>query len=522
LGKFSRRLFYFYFDDAKYKFRKEPNVTSLHHTYRVNLGDTDEVDAYINKVILESALGSSSSPLHGFNQVYFLPNRTVDRDDDTLKLVVLGFDHTLTNGQLSDTAHQTVMAILKQHGQILRQHKNTMVFCTPNKKKVAEVRQVAADFLSWRKIQQNEADWDRIGGAQQAVVKEQMTETESAAKRGFAAAYDCALIPVEDKVSEELSLNPVSLGHYGPGSQIAPMVWESLISKGAGVQSLLRELTPDTFLQRYGAKAWPEHESWVTTKELWDRFTSQVSLPILTGEQVLLETLRQAQYEGLLAIGLLAETQSPRDQRDSYIHLHFKETLSPNVPLIGERWLIMRPSVYRQIAKQPVQITQAHILTAIAQLGGGDHPVQVKTVRKIVAAEHNSNIDEASFHQSVTEILQSRQFVYMQGQQKTAELPEDETEALEGTLVKETEPAPQTKSGRTIVIKGDLGSINDMGPFFKKILQPIATQGPSELTISLHIHAHFEDDPGSGLDATLDDGFDNDAFPGLIRVDSKK
>jgi hypothetical protein len=71
------------------------------------------------------------------------------------------------------------------------------------------------------------------------------------------------------------------------------------------------------------------------------------------------------------------------------------------------------------------------------------------------------------------------------------------------------------------VIRGDLGSINDMGPFFKKILQPISSQRPSELSISLNIRAHFEEDPGSGLDAALDDGFDNNAFPGLSREDSK-
>src|SRR5690606_10932051 len=121
--------------------------------------------------------------------------------------------------------------------------------------------------------------------------------------------------------------------------------------------------------------AWPESEKWVTTAQLWDRFTSQVSLPILANEQVFLETLRQGQYEGLLSIGLLVDAQSPRDQRDSYLHLHFKEMLPPNVPITGERWLIIRPAVYRQIAEQPEQVTPAVIVTAVAELGGGEHPI---------------------------------------------------------------------------------------------------------------------------------------------------
>jgi hypothetical protein len=519
LSKFTRRLFYFYFDEARYKFRKEPNVTSLHHTYRVNLADSDEVDAYINKVILEKALGGGSS-LHGFNQVYFLPNRVVERDDEELKLVVLGFDHTMEDDQLSDAARQTAMAILERHGPILRQRKNTMIFCAPGSDKVNEAREVAADFLGWRKIQTNAADWDRIGGAQQAVVKEQMENSESATLKAVTQAYSWTLLPAEDKVSTKLTLNPIPLGLYGPGKQVAAMVWESLTSKTIGIQSLLKDLTPETFLQRYGAKAWPESEKWVTTAQLWDRFTSQVDLPILANEQVFLDMLRQGQYEGLLSIGLLADAQSPRDQRDSYLHLLFKETLPPNVPLTGERWLVMRPAVYHQIAEQPVQITHADILMAIADLGGGEHPVPVKAVRTIVVSHHH-HIDEASFREALAEVIKSRQFAYKQGDQKVPELPEDALQALEGTLVKEKETATQTKSGRTIAIKGSLSSINDMGPFFKKVLQPIASQRPVELTITLDVRAHFEEDPGSGLDAALDDGFDNNAFPGLTREDNK-
>jgi hypothetical protein len=77
------------------------------------------------------------------------------------------------------------------------------------------------------------------------------------------------------------------------------------------------------------------------------------------------------------------------------------------------------------------------------------------------------------------------------------------------------------KHGRTILIQGALGSINDMGPLFTKILRPLASQQPAELAIELTVRAHFAEDPGSGLDAALDDGFDNNAFPGLSRQDSK-
>lgn len=518
LDKFRRRLFYLYYEDSHYQFRKEPNVTSLHHTYRVNIKDTGEVDAHIHRVVLEKALGISS-PAHSFAQIYYLPDRAVDRDDETLKLVVLGFDQPMEDGKPSEAAHQAAMGILERHGQVLRQHRNTLVFCAPDRETVRDARSLVVDYLSWRKIQKNATDWDRIGGTQQLLVKEQMDNTESAALQAIVRAYGWVLVPTEDRVSGGLAFRSIPLGTYGPGKSIAPMVWDTLTAKTPAAQWLLTTLTAETFLERYGAQAWPESEKWVTTAQLWNRFTSQVGLPILANEQVLLGMLNQGQYEGLLAVGSLTDTQVPRDQRDSYAHLYFKETMPPNVPAIGERWLVMRPQAYMQIAEQPEQVTPDDIRRAIEGLGGGEQPVKVRAVQYVVAA--GRTIDAASFHKSLVELIQGKEYVYQLGDQKIADFPQDEALSLEGRLIKDQAPPPLPKLGRTIVIQGALKSINDMGPFFKRILQPIASQQPAELTIEVKVGAHFEEDPGSGLDAALDDGFDNNAFPGLSRQDSK-
>ena len=192
--------------------------------------------------------------------------------------------------------------------------------------------------------------------------------------------------------------------------------------------------------------------------------------------------------------------------------------MEANVPVIGERWLIMRPEMYRQIAEQPAQVTPADVVTAIDDLGGSDHPVTVKAVQKIVASDHHYNIDLASFQQALTTVVKEQGFSFEVNGVTTA-VPEDTGQILVGTLSKKKTPPPAPQTGRTIVIRGTLASHNDMGPFFKRILQPIASQQPDKLTIELYIRAHFDKDPGSGLDATLDDGFDNDAFPGLRRED---
>ena len=515
LEQFRQRLFYLYYEDARYKFRKEPNVTSLQHTYRVNISATGEVEARINKMLLQDALGGSS-PSHGFAHVYYIPQRPLDRDDETLKLIVLGFDHPMDGKAISEEARQQAMEILERHNQVLRQHRNTLVFCVPDREAARKARDCVADYLSWQKIQQNPTDWDRIGATQQAVVKEQIYDTNSAALQAITSAYSWVLLPREDVHGTHLDFRTIPLGSYGPGIKIVPMVWDSLTAKTPTAQWLLKTLTAETFLERYGAKAWPESERWVTTAQLWQRFTSQVSLPILANERVLIEMLRQGQQEGMLAIGSLTEAQAPRDQRDSYVHLYFEEMMEANVPVIGERWLVMRPEMYRQIAEQPAQVTSEEITDALTALGGDEQIAQVQLIRNYVAK--GREIDEGSFHQAVTRVIKE-QGVSFEVNGVIAAVPEDTEQILVGTLSKKKAPPPARKTGRTIVIRGTLASHNDMGPFFKRVLQPIASQQPDELIIELHIRAHFKEDPGSGLDATLDDGFDNDAFPGLRRED---
>jgi hypothetical protein len=513
LKQFRRRLFYLYYEDARYKFRKEPNVTSLQHTYRVNISATGEVEARINKMLLQDALGSSS-PSHGFAHVYYIPQRPLDRDDETLNLIVLGFDHPMDGKAISEEARQQAMEILERHNQVLRQHRNTLVFCVPDREAARKARDCVADYLSWQKIQQNPTDWDRIGATQQAVVKEQIYETNSAALQAITSAYSWVLLPREDVHGTHLDFRTIPLGSYGPGIKIVPMVWDSLTAKTPTAQWLLKTLTAETFLERYGAKAWPESERWVTTAQLWQRFTSQVSLPILANERVLIEMLRQGQQEGMLAIGSLTEAQAPRDQRDSYVHPYFEEMMEANVPVIGERWLVMRPEIYRQIAEQPAQVTSEEITDALTALGGDEQIAKVQLIRNYVAK--GREIDEGSFHQAVTRVIKEQGFSFEVNGMTTA-VPEDTGQILVGTLSKKKAPPPAPQTGRTIVIQGTLASHNDMGPFFKRILQPIASQQPDELTIEICIRAHFDKDPGSGLDATLDDGFDNDAFPGLRR-----
>jgi hypothetical protein len=379
-------------------------------------------------------------------------------------------------------------------------------------------------------IQDNPEDWDRIGGSQQALVNEQLGDTGDAALKAIIQAYRLALLPVEDKATSRLALQPVALGMYGPGKTIAPLVWETLAGRTSHNPWLLEELTPQTFLERHGAAAWPETEKWLTTATLWNRFTTQVGLPILTGERVLLDTLRAGATAGLLAVGQLVEATSPRDQRDSYVDLFFHEPLPQNAPVIGERWLVMRPAAWREIAERPERVTAEEIVSIVAvqMMQAGQTAVSVPEIYQQIKAKHRHGIEDESFVAAVQQVVREHGLGYRVDGETVAEVSAGDPAGLVGEFFKDTTirppgGGPLPPAGRTIVVRGSIDlAKGELTRLFQKIVQPLNSQRPASLTMQLTITAQFDADPGSGLDATLEDAFDNSAFPNLSREDSKK
>ncbi len=525
-----QNLFYFYTEGARSRFRIEPNVISLHQSYRSDPHQAGEVEAHIRKQVLERALGASGEQ---FSHVIYAPESgDLVTDDDELKLLVMDFDHCVAGEELPPPVSQALLQILERRGQTFRQNLNTIVFALADLTLARTAREAVADYLAWQRIQRSTADWDRIGGAQQQLVKDNLESKGGTVRKALIDAYAWAAVPVEergaDRSSRKLGLRLVRMGAYGPGKLVAPMVWERLSGGDAGGQEILTGLTPDTLLERYGVRAWPDGEPWVTTRQLWDRFTQQVGLPMLSRREVLLDTLRLGQREGKFAIGHLHDETADRSSRDSYASLFLKDMAMPgNVPELGQRWLLLRPSMYDQITSQPTKVQPAEVVQGIRDLGGEVAPVTVKALKALIVERIKpAHLDEGSFHQSLDLAVREGGAAYRAGHDEpdAHALPTDVAAADKGfvRIPKDAPPLPPVSQGRTLSISGTI-AIGEIGNLYKNILQAINSQKPDDLTIKLTVNARFDKDLGSAFDAALDDGWkQGKAFPNLTLVDSKK
>jgi hypothetical protein len=522
MARFERSLFYYYWEEAHSQFRKEPNVLSLQYTYRSNLAP-DELEAHLQSISETVALGAQV-PGHGF-QVYYRPadGRMVP-DDESPKLVVLGPTYTVNEDTPDEATEKACLDMLRMYGDVLRSNRNTLVFCVADEREMAQAREQAAEYLSWSKIQRNSTEWDRIGGVQQTVVRERLENTRGAVTRGLVGAYRWALVPVEvrEGSSRAMRLQPVPLGLYGPGKLIAPTVWERLT--GAG-QAILTELTPEAMLDRYQEHVWPQAQLWATTRELWERFSHSVALPMLANPAVLLDTLRVGQQKGLFALGNLTSDDSPHDQRDSYLTLYYRQAgLPPNEPQIGQRWLVLRPTLYESITSQPTEVTAEEVLEAVQAVNGDGQPARVTAVHAYVAKGRNAQVDDKSFGAAVGQLVGQQRLVYrLDPEGPPHGVPADHEQVKMGwlTLAESAPLPPPPVEGRVITVSGTFTSLLELTTLVKSILQPMTSQKPESLHIAVDVRADYADDPGGGLTATLADGKSHPHLKGITLRDSK-
>jgi len=147
------------------------------------------------------------------------------------------------------------------------------------------------------------------------------------------------------------------------------MVWESLTSKTVSTQALLKRVNTETFLERYGAQAWPNRKMGNNRAVVEPDCTPQVGLPILNRQQGIAEMLRHGTcMQGLLAIsGPVNDEQSPRDQLDVMYTCILKKLYRPPMYpwLVNAGWFC-RPALHHQIAEHTAHLTPVDIISALA------------------------------------------------------------------------------------------------------------------------------------------------------------
>ncbi len=144
----------------------------------------DKVEEEILALLTQQLQPSGSQ----IRRIHFMPQSSNDVPDDLdMKLVVLGIKHPHDPRDGSSPAFQKAKDILSTKGASQRLYRNTLIFLTPDKTRLEELKQAVKAFLAWKSIvddkvalnldayQSNQADGKRRSGLE--TIKLRLPET---------------------------------------------------------------------------------------------------------------------------------------------------------------------------------------------------------------------------------------------------------------------------------------------------------------------------------------------------------
>lgn len=109
----------------------------------------DKVEEEILSLLTQQLQPSGSQ----IRRIHFMPQSSNDVPDDLdMKLVVLGIKHPHIPRDGNSPAFQKAKEILSTKGASQRLYRNTLIFLTPDKTRLEELKQAVKSFLAWKSI----------------------------------------------------------------------------------------------------------------------------------------------------------------------------------------------------------------------------------------------------------------------------------------------------------------------------------------------------------------------------------
>ena len=211
-------------------------------------------------------------------------------------------------------------------------------------------------------------------------------------------AYNTVVLPSGPGTHETFELSYVP-----PSKTVLEQAEEELLNR----RKLHRAFNPELLEGRW-ASLWPRTATVITIAALWEKFVRQGGAPILTGIEVLQETVRQAVERELFGYGLLRDSEQDKLKASSYerVFLGPFDAQELGFVEISNRALLMRPgqvyALFPPVAKEEVAMV----------LQGPRQPV--KTVFEVARGSLTvqGRLDRRSFFEAVCEGVKAGLFGY--------------------------------------------------------------------------------------------------------------
>jgi predicted AAA+ superfamily ATPase len=137
-----------YHQSKNYWYSTQNNVNRTAEERAAHIQD-DKVEEEIMSLLTQQLHPSGSQ----LRRIHFMPQTSNDIPDDLeMKLVVLGINHPHTPRDSNSLAFQKAKEILSTKGTSQRLYRNTLLFLSPDRTRLEELKQAVKSFLAWKSI----------------------------------------------------------------------------------------------------------------------------------------------------------------------------------------------------------------------------------------------------------------------------------------------------------------------------------------------------------------------------------
>lgn len=265
----------------------KPNLNQIHDSYkRLALkhakGKFDELARTKCPPLFEGCLEENVKP-------HKLPASPADVEDDgQFRLVVLGSDYSGIVGDPPSTKAAEFIRIHSSPSDV-RTYQNILLVVTPSATGLSQAEQQIADWMAWGEIKSS-GQFAEMDSFQQDTVRKKEREALQAAQTAVKNAYELVLYLHTDGSIQSRKIT------MGAQSLMATL----LLEKGL---RLFKEKMDATALMPGGPYAiWPPSDASIRVRDLYYAFGQQAKLPKLLSRQVVLNTIEDAVFRGVLAL----------------------------------------------------------------------------------------------------------------------------------------------------------------------------------------------------------------------------
>jgi hypothetical protein len=296
LRRLSDQATHLYVDAGRYWLDTQPSVAQLARD-RAAQRSEDEVSIELVKQL------RAHTRRGDFAAVHTAPSTSSEvPDEDRVRLVVLGPNHSHSSKTEDSPARSTCADILDNRGSGRRTYRNMLAFLAPDRTRLEELNQAIRQYLSWASIvdARVELNLNEFSAKQAITKRDQALET---VKQRVLETYCWLLVPTQTDLQGAVTWDEARLQGQDELAVRASRRMtndQSLITQ-FGAVLLKRELDRIPLWREGGDETERAH---VSTRQLWEDFATYPYLPRLRDSQVLI----QAIHDGILSTSWEADT----------------------------------------------------------------------------------------------------------------------------------------------------------------------------------------------------------------------